>query len=802
MRNRNAVALACLCLFMATGIFAQKAKLRKAQLAMESLNYKEAINYYQQILEKHELASAKIQLAEAYRKINDFPQAEFWYSQVVELPQAEAIHYYYYGLMLQHNGRCEEAQAWYDRFVRLKPYDPRKADLKDACNYQKELLNKRTRKVEVQALDFNSQYDDIGPAFYEDGLVFGSVRPETEEQGSSLFFHLYYVTTDSLVEDSGHGQPPFGLPRKFSAELDSKAHEAIVSFSQDQQEIFLTRNRPAKKRDRDGTILRLEIMHAVRLEDGSWGPLQALPFNNDAYSIAHPALSPDGKRLFFASDLPGGFGGKDLYVSFREEGEWGEPINLGPKINTDGDELYPFFLGTDQLYFSSDGHFGLGGQDIFRTTELADGDWKAVENLGYPINTSFDDFSIIVDETGGQGYFASNRKGGAGADDIYQFRELGEWLVVQAKNAQSGEPIKNPFFVDSKQGDTLETNTDGELVLRLRPAECRHLTVFADQFESFDIDLCGKDFEPEEIKEIKLVPKPMAYMPDIILEPAIDSLEQAEPPKVAKVDTQIEETPAPADPEVELPELPKKTSRLIITVIDQYTGAIIPSANIHLIGQGCGEDAYELTDRNGRYTFELEMGCCYQLRVEKADYFANNTETPICIGHSDDTQRDIELEVSLQAFRQSNSAEPSPTAYDASNTKIPFKISERRNDTDNSIPYLLNIYYDLGRASVRPEALPELDKLLKLLKDNPQLKVEISSHTDSRGSSSLNQALSQRRATAIVTYLVKRGINRRQLVGKGYGESQLVNNCADGVDCTEAQHQMNRRTEFKVLGEI
>ena len=634
------------------------------------------------------------------------------------------------------------------------------------------------------------------------GSCLAPLDRKPKKQGSSLFFHLYYVTMDSLVEDSGQGQPPFGTPRKFSAELDSKAHEAIVSFSQDQQEIFLTRNRLPKKRDRDGAILRLEIMHASRVDDGTWGPLQALPFNDDAYSIAHPALSPDGKRLFFSSDMPGGFGGKDLYVSYREEEGWGTPINLGPAINTEGNELYPFFHDNGQLYFSSDGHVGLGGQDIFRSMEAAENEWEAAENMGYPINTGFDDFSIIVDETGGEGYFASNRKGGIGADDIYHFTELGDWVIVQAKNAETGEAIENPFFVDSKQGDTLETNTDGELVLRLRPAQCRHLTVSAVQFESLDIDLCGRDFEPDEVTEIKLTPKPMEhYVPDIVLEPTPDATSAEVVPKEPKVaEIVVEEQPPHQDPEVEAPKPEKKTSRLVVTIVDQYTGKIIPSANIHLIGQGCGKDAYELTGRDGKYVFKLESDCCYQLRVEKADYFASNTETPICVGNSDDIQRDIELEVSLQAFRQSSDA--TPTNYDATSTKIPFKISERRYAGDNSIPYLLNIYYDLGRASVRPEALPELDKLLKLLKDNPKLKVEISSHTDSQGASSLNEKLSQRRATAIVNYLIKRGISRRQLIGKGYGESQLVNGCSNGVDCTEAQHQMNRRTEFKVLGEV
>lgn len=655
--------------------FAQQAKLKKAQFYMETLNYEAAINLYKQVLEKRDLPEAKSAIAEAYRKLNDCVNAETWYAQIVQLPEATPFQKYYYGLMLQRNGKCEEAAYWYEQFLKQRPYDVRKKQLARACEYRQELLGPHADSFRLSRPGFNGPESDIGPAFYRDGLVFGSTQiPEAGAEKGRAFFDLYFVPVSMQADTSVYGQPSL-----FSPQLKSRFHDAIVTFSNDQKEVFFTRNRKVEGLEDKLTVNRLEIMYATLTDSITWGNLTPLPFNNTAYSVAHPALSPDGNRLFFSSDMPGGFGGKDIYVCSREGGLWGTPVNLGPNINTDSDELYPFYQTNQRLYFSSDGHFGLGGQDVFVTRELPGGDWEAVENLGSPVNTEFDDFGFILRADGQEGYFASDRTGN---DDIYHF-----------------------------------------------------------------------------------------------------SKKKAEIPVV--YETTPEVAPAP---------------RQIVLggkVVNHLDGTPLAGASVQLMPEGCGNEVAGITNNSGEFSIALTPGCCYKVRAEKGDFFAYTLDEKICA----DNLKATPLEIQLLPFRTETATEKIVPAVDKSREQTAlFKTGNaRKADSNGSIAYLLNIYYDFQRSSVRADGLGELKKLLKLLEDNPDLKLEISSHTDSRGSNAYNLQLSQRRADAIVAWLASKGIPADRLVAKGYGETKPVNKCTDGKPCSEEEYQLNRRTEFKVL---
>ncbi len=657
-------------------VFAQKAKLKKAQFYLETLNYEAAIDLYKQVLGKHDLPEAKAAIAEAYRKLNDCVNAEIWYAQVVQSPEATPFQKYYYGLMLQRNGKCEDATYWYEQFLKQRPYDVRKKQLARACEYRQELLVSNTDLYQLSHPGFNGAASDIGPAFYRNGLVFGSTRlPEGETDHGRAFFDLYFVPVKMQADT-----PIYGVPSLFSPELKSRFHDAIITFSKDEQEVFFTRNRKIEGVEDKLVVNRLEIMYANLTDSSTWGNLAPLPFNNPAYSVAHPSLSPDGSRLFFSSDMPGGFGGKDIYVCSREGGLWGAPVNLGPGINTDSDELYPFYHADDQLYFSSDGHFGLGGQDIFVTRETPDGDWEEVKNLGSPVNTEFDDFGFIVSNDGQEGYFASDRTGN---DDIYHF-----------------------------------------------------------------------------IRQKEVMP--------VIYE-------------------------MPIEPE------PEKPIVLNGRVVHHLDGSPLAGASVQLKALTCEGTLSGITNYAGEFSIELTPGCCYKVRAEKGDYFSYTLEEKICA----DSLKALPLEIQLLPFRTETAREKIVPAVDKSREQTAlFKTGTSKNkENENSIAYLLNIYYDFQRSSVREDGIAELKKLLKLLEDNPNLKLEISSHTDSRGSDSYNMQLSQRRADAIVAWLTYKGIPASRLVAKGYGESQPVNDCVDGKPCSEEAYQMNRRTEFKVLEE-
>ncbi len=777
MRNWVLLIMALLFLAPAGSLNGQKAKLQKAASYMEAIDYQRAIALYLQILEKDDQPEAMGNLAKAYRKINDYANAELWYARLVQAKEVDPLHHYYYGLILLRNGDCEAASVQFNHFLRLKPFDPRKRRLQNICAYKTALLENNKDHYEVTNLPFNSPEQEIGPALYMNGLVYGSMQaPEASDKKGKHFFDLQFAPF--LSEKNAPFEPfQFGSPNVFSERLHFPYHEAIVAFSDDLSEIFLTRNNQVKRGPEEVDLVRLEIMYATNLGGDTWSELSPLPFNSPEYSVAHPSLTPDGKRLFFSSDMPGGYGGKDLYMVFKENGQWGKPINLGPGINTEGDELYPFYHSDRRLYFASDGHPGLGGQDIFYTDETDSGDWKEVENPGEPINSIYDDYSLILSKEGYYGYFTSNRAGGLGADDIYGFRKKGVTVEIEVVNASSGRRLPDAFVNACKQFSFLQQEP-GRFMLVLPPGECCQITAGGEGFLPQTEKICAENEQPANITRVKMALQPL----EGVSEWAVSG-----------------------------------------KVYNQFNGQALTGAKVVLTGGQC-EDILELTtDTDGIYHFNAKTGCCYLLRVEKNGYFAFGSKDWICPDQQ--TADKVIMDVFLQPYTQApQSAGTQPVAIAEEIPEKPkkeeaqpvqpkeepkkvappvtiasFEQGDSRYDEDGSITYLLNVYYEVSRSSVRKESVPELIKLYRVLEENPDLNIEIASHTDSRGSEKSNEALSQRRSEAIVRYLIEKGISRSRLRAKGYGESRPVNDCTDGKECEEEGYQMNRRTEFRVI---
>jgi outer membrane protein OmpA-like peptidoglycan-associated protein/tetratricopeptide (TPR) repeat protein len=664
MRKNYLLAVAlCLATGFGGGLLAQSGKLKKARQLMETLQYEAAVEAFQPVMRKKaERREAIAGTAEAYRRLRDYKHAEQWYAQAIALPEPEAIWFYYYGLMLLQNGYCEPAQEAFNNFLLRKPYDARRPALEDACGYRETLTHRQSQRVALDHPGFNGPDSDLGPAFYDDGLVFGSVRRKND---NLAFYDLYYIRPQE-VDPFTNRVIAYDSVEVFSHHLKTEANQAIVTFNEDGTEMYFTRNQAPSRRD-SRAIRRLEVLMARQVMGGLWGNAEPLAFNSPAFSCAHPALSADGQRLFFTSDRPGGFGGKDIYVCLRSGDTWGDPINLGPGINTEGDELYPYYHAGGELYFASDGRPGLGGQDIYRSEDLGGGNWGQAENLGYPINTSADDFGLIINATQNVGYFTSNRPGGAGKDDIYYFRPKGVVLDVQVRR------------------------TDGRRI---------------DRAVAFSLE---------------------------------------------------------------------------------------------------GSPALQQTSDDGRWQSWLPWNACLYLISEDAEYRPDTLEA--CARHAGagDTLRVVwtlqwqEEAPEIASEPKPAANPPKPTGKVLSGVEGNFKRSEGRYE-DGADAYLLNVYYDSGRSSVKAESVPELWKMLRLVNANPDVIVEISSHTDAVGSNDYNQRLSQRRADAIVRWLAEKGVDRQRLVAKGYGETLPVNDCRDGINCTEAQLQANRRTEFRVLG--
>jgi outer membrane protein OmpA-like peptidoglycan-associated protein len=792
---------------------AQSGKLKQAQQRMNNLDYMGAIELYNQILESHDVAEAKINLAEAYRKINDTPNAEFWYGQVVRLPQAEPIHKLYYGMMLQRNGKCDLAREWYQQYVDLTPDDQRGQYLLRACDYEDELMTRSAGIYEVGQCDFNSSSDDFSPSFYKNGLVFSSERDtnpiirRTHTWTGNPFLELYYVDVKQMGnKEDGCGKYTFGRPEKFSNQINSKFHDAVVAFSRNGEEMFFTRNNfvDGKKGQDDEGIMRLKIFYARSQGEGKWGELQSLPFNSDEYSVAHPALSADGNKLFFASDMPGGFGGMDLYVSTKESGRWGPPMNLGPEVNTEGHEIFPNAAPDGKLYFSSDGQIGLGGLDIFYITDKGENTWTTPENLGFPINTIADDFSVVFDPEGTCGFFSSDRQGGVGKDDVYHFKKTAIPVEVLVYDQGTELPLEGAQVFVSCKGDTMTTGADGKIKLDMKLNDCCDFSASLAEYEPNKQQGCTKDLT---LKDQLVVKIPLRRSAEFMVEGIVFD---------------------------ESTQLPMENS--VVTIESDCGKPLAPPFT---------------TSHTGKYSFKLDRDCCYKIKATREGYFAGIADSLCTKGKQEsetfrinlylqptsitaippvkpgETQEDI-----LKRLKDQNKGnqETEYTYYDPStdtwmdkDTRLPAggKYPDGRlyekgvlkgggSDLVTSptpvtpespeIPYLLHIYYDFDQAFIRDDAVPEMEKLQKLLVENDQYIIEVGSHTDARGSNHYNQRLSQRRAESVVRWLVDRGIDRTRLLARGYGETVNVNNCINNVPCSEREHQMNRRTEFKVIG--
>lgn len=802
-------------LFAAEITFGQSAKLKRGRDHMANLDYISAIELYNGVLDKNDVPEAIINLAEAYRKVNDTENAEAWYRRAMELQEVQPIHKLYYGMMLMRNGKCGLAKDWFQQYVEAAPDDLRGQYLLRACDYEEELMQKNAGIFEVKHTDFNSDLDDFGPAYYKDGLVFASDRDKNpivdrkHNWTGNPFLELYYVDvrqTGSESEEDPCGNFIFGRPEKFSNEINSKFHDATVAFSKDGDEIYFTRNNfiNGKKEEDDEGVIKLKIFYAKTAGEGQWQDLEDLPINSNEYNVAHPALSTDGKKLFFSSDMPGGFGGMDIYVSEREGGRWGPPINLGPEVNTEGHEVFPYVDVNDRVYFASDGLIGLGGLDIYFVEEKGEGVYSSPENLGYPINTIADDFGIIFDDAGTCGYLSSDRAGGAGGDDLFTFKKTAVPVEILVFDEKTNLPLEGASVYIDCQEETLTTDEMGKIVFDMKLNKCCNFTATMEGYAENMEEGCTKDITLSD----RLI--------------------------------------------IEIPLTPKANFELEGIVFDDGSGLPMEEAIVELTND-CDEPVAEMvTDHSGKYYFKLENDCCYKVKARKEGYLAAWKEDictqnitseesvkanlhlqPTTLPRDGVDGRERRIENDHTVYNQStelwydkgtgelaDGTFPDGKRYEKGVLQdLPVEgmippeeegiagqeggdenMGNKGKSQDIIVPYLLHIYYDFNQAYLRDDAIPELEKLEKIINENEDYIIEIGSHTDARGSNHYNMRLSQRRAESVVKWLVNRGISRDRLVSRGYGETVSVNDCVNNVPCAEGEHQLNRRTEFKVIG--
>lgn len=626
---------------------AQERKLHKADKKYDSYAFINAIEIYEEVAEEGYKSKELFEkLGNAYYYNADLINASKWYDELFSLGEEVAPEYYFrYAQTLKAEKRYAESDKKMQEFNRLTGTDIRGTKFMNKLNYLDQIAEQSGR-FHIENLDVNSPYSDFAPSFYlENNLVFSSARDTgvakryKHKWNARQFLDLY----GAELADNG----TLSNVDKFSGKLNTKYHESTTVFTKDGKTMYFTRNNYYKgkyKKDKKG-INKLKIFRATR-EDDRWTNIEELPFNSDLYSVAHPALSVDEKKLYFASDMPSSIGQSDLYVvDINDDGTFGEPKNLGKGINTEARENFPFVSKENELYFASDGHVGLGGLDIF-VMRLDDED-QIIYNVGEPVNSPVDDFSFIINMKTKKGYFASNRDGGQGDDDIYSFIEM----------------------------------------------------------------------------------KPIQW-----------TCEQ----------------------------------EIVGIVKDSKTNEILVGAQVMLFDKSNKELENTYSDEEGKFRFKSVLECneVYFVRASQKDY---NPEEVLM---------------------------PKQDEADLRSTVLLLEKEEVLFEVGDDLAVTLNnpiIYFDYDKSNIRPDAAAELEKVVAVMKKYPTLKIDVRSHTDSRGRDAYNKKLSKRRNKSTQEYIISRGIDVSRLTGTGYGEERLVNQCSNGIKCTEEEHQLNRRSEFIVV---
>ncbi|TKG95624.1 tetratricopeptide repeat protein [Puteibacter caeruleilacunae] len=624
------------------------AQLKKADKLFEQYQYGKAIRFYERAVDSNDEQTkqqATTGMANCYRMMNNMAEARSWYSRAIEFENTNPKNYYYLGVAYRVLGEYDKAADAFTKYVKLVPNDIRGQEYAEHCRIVAD-WNAKIPSAEIRNVhEINSECADFAPTFFNGSILFASDRKYSYLKRDIYHWTNFgyldlYEVEPSLYKDYWNQMKEV---KAASGAFNHEFHDGPVCFSTDRKQVFITRA-VGDRVQKDSANYRT---HNMKLFYGEYNDnekikFKSFPYNDDHYSLGHATLSPDGNKLIVSSDKPGGYGESDLYVSEFKNGEWSELVNLGEEINTFGDEVFPYWADEETVFFSSDGHVGYGGLDLFEC-KINGQKCFNVRNLQKPLNSSYDDFSIVFNEGMKEGLFSSNREGGKGSDDIYVFRNF--------QNSGEIVDIEQPLIVSGY-------------------------------------------------------------------------------------------------------------------VKDQNTLEPINDASVFFLNANENQVLVLKTDEQGYFETEVDRGDHYIAKAMKNGYFHD------CLGFQA-TEEDTVTKMS--------------TPRDLLLHK--YEINE--------VFAVENIYYDLDKSFIREDAKPPLENLVRLLKQYP-INVELGSHTDCRASFQYNIDLSQRRAEAAVRYIIMRGIDPKRITAKGYGETMLVNRCADGVECTEEEHQANRRTEFKI----
>lgn len=611
-------------LMLLTTSYGQDKSTVKADKLFGSYQYVAAIDEYLKLAQSsHASQYIFTQLADSYYAIFNASEASKWYAKAVQT-KAPAETYYKYAQSLKGIGKYPLANKQMDTFSSLLPNDSRAKEYKSNPNYIPSLVDK-SKLFDITTTSLNKNgTSDFGALLTNDNtLYFVSTRnasKKTDKWDNQPYLDIYKSTRNT----NGTLSEPVAV-----SELNTPYHDGPITLSSDGNTIYFARDGHSEGKYEKTQNSKIKVgqqgLYKATKIDGKWSKIEALPINSTSYSVSSPSLSKDGKTLYFASNMPGGFGESDIWKVSVEANGYGKPQNLGAGINTSDKENFPFITEDNVLYFSSRGKQGLGGFDVFKMDLSTN---EGIQNIGKPVNSEFDDFSFSFNKTLNVGYFSSNRKG---SDAIYT-------------------------------------------------------------------------------------------------------------------------------------AVPVCVAQAVVIVKNKKTGAILPNATVAISDHKGNTITTQQTDAEGRVLYDISCQTEYSILVSASNFDpATNLINPIKSGKK-------EIEVSLD-----------PTEVIITDKEV----------------VLNNVYFEFNKSNITAQGATELDKLVKVMKENPLMSIFVKSHTDSKGSNDYNLVLSEQRAQATVQYLISKGVSGAKLTGKGYGSTEQKIKC--GTNCTDEEDAQNRRSEFLIV---
>jgi outer membrane protein OmpA-like peptidoglycan-associated protein len=714
-------------------IFSQRNK--KEQVGDKFYSYYSFSNAIE-VLENLDTLSieSRRKLAESYKHKLKYTEAENVLRAVVLDKNASSYDFYDMYYILRINGKYEESEQWMIKYAAINPFDHRAQNyLKNIDKFNIKILDEGRYKI--KNLEINSDQQDFGTAFYNDKIVFSSSRSDIKPYKNTYswnemnFLDLY----TSEIDQNGE----LVKIKNLSKGVNKKYHEGPASFAKQGTIMAFTKNNYSGQ-SKEG-IIKLQLFFS-EYQNGKWQKEVAFKLNNDEYSVGHPWIAEDAKTMYFASDMPGGFGGVDIYkITKKISGDWGEPTNLGSKINTEGNEMFPFYSETNSmLFFSSDGQLTFGGLDLF-VAKVNEDSIIDVLNMGYPLNSQYDDFAVIMDKNLKKGYFSSNKIGGKGDDDIYRFDLLIPFKFKQQLKGSATDNLGNILAgeyisICDETGKVIAagyTDENGNYSFEVEPDKQYVLKFGKGKYEATKL---FNTFTPNPI-----------VISDITIT---------------------------KDPDL----------KLYCLLTEAQSKAKIEGALFTLVDRKTGKTEFYTSSMNGDFLKKLSENNLgdtinYRITIEKEGYLPKTLDYTKILDKEGQYNLHEDLNVSLTKYM------------------VGMDLTKYLN--------IRPIYFDYDKFNIRPDAAIELDIIVKVMNENPTMVIELGSHTDCRGTKEYNEKLSARRAESSAEYIKKRIKNPERIYGKGYGESKIINNCdcesSKSSKCSDQEHQINRRTEFVIV---